>query len=86
MNIKLRAVSKTVQQVVTLIAVTLGVYMLFAHVPADVLAIALAGVCLVGLLYLTYLINLDKLRDKQYAKLRSAESQRCEQELKDRIK
>ena len=73
MNIKLRAVVKSIQDVATLIAVTLGVYMLFAHVPVDVLAIALVAICAVVLLYLIYLINLDKLQDKQHAKLRDEE-------------
>ena len=72
MNIELEAVVKTVQQVVMIVAVIVGVYMILTRVPVDVLAIALVAVCAAGFLYMAYLINLSSLKDKQDEELASA--------------
>lgn len=86
MNVKTQAVLKTTKQIVVAVLIALAVDAVVKVAPFELLAFSLIVGVFAGAIYTIYQLNLDQLKSKQYAKLRSEESQRCEKELKDRLK
>jgi len=86
MDIRLRAGLKTLKGCVVIALAVAGVYAMLRVITVELLGLSIMASSLMVLVYSCYRMNLSRLEEQEIENLRSAESQRREQQLKSQRK